>query len=198
MSLRLRLLLAVGAIAIIALVVADFATYSALRSSLYNQVDQELAAAPPDRLPRRCGNGGGASARRPTAASGERRSRQAPVPVPARCRRRGRGRLRQHLRDQLRLGRQSERQGRRRSQCPAYVGKHAVQPAAARRRSRASRPSPTAPRPPTSPPRPSRAAARPSASGCPGHGRQTGRTARSHRGGAADRRTRPARCTRFS
>jgi len=42
-SLRLRLLLAVGAIAIIALVVADFATYSALRSSLYNQVDQELA-----------------------------------------------------------------------------------------------------------------------------------------------------------
>ena len=46
MSLRLRLLLAVGAIAIVALVVADFATYSALRSSLYNQVDQELAAAP--------------------------------------------------------------------------------------------------------------------------------------------------------
>ena len=46
MSLRLRLLLAVGAIAIIALVVADFATYSALRTSLYNQVDQELAAHP--------------------------------------------------------------------------------------------------------------------------------------------------------
>jgi two-component system, OmpR family, sensor kinase len=45
-SLRLRLLLAVGAIAIIALVVADFATYSALRSSLYNQVDQELAQRP--------------------------------------------------------------------------------------------------------------------------------------------------------
>jgi two-component system OmpR family sensor kinase len=41
-SLRLRLLVAVGAIAIIALVVADFATYSALRSSLYNQVDQNL------------------------------------------------------------------------------------------------------------------------------------------------------------
>jgi two-component system, OmpR family, sensor kinase len=41
-SLRLRLLLAVGAIAIIALVVADFATYSALRTSLYHQVDQEL------------------------------------------------------------------------------------------------------------------------------------------------------------
>jgi len=41
-SLRLRLLLAVGVISILALVVADFATYSALRSSLYNQVDQEL------------------------------------------------------------------------------------------------------------------------------------------------------------
>ena len=43
MSLRLRLLVAVGLIAIVALVVADFATYSALRSSLYNQVDQQLA-----------------------------------------------------------------------------------------------------------------------------------------------------------
>jgi signal transduction histidine kinase len=46
-SLRLRLLLAVGAIAIVALVVADFATYSALRTSLYNQVDQELAQRQP-------------------------------------------------------------------------------------------------------------------------------------------------------
>ncbi len=43
MSLRLRLLAAVGLIAVVALVVADFATYSALRSSLYSQVDQELA-----------------------------------------------------------------------------------------------------------------------------------------------------------
>ena len=43
MSLRLRLLLAVGAIALVALVVADFTTYSALRTSLYNQVDQQLA-----------------------------------------------------------------------------------------------------------------------------------------------------------
>ena len=42
MSLRLRLLVAVGAIALIALVVADFATYSALRSSLYKQDDQNL------------------------------------------------------------------------------------------------------------------------------------------------------------
>ncbi len=43
MSLRLRLLVAVGLIAIVALVVADFATYSALRTTLYNQVDQQLA-----------------------------------------------------------------------------------------------------------------------------------------------------------
>ena len=42
MSLRLRLLVAVGLIAVAALVVADFATYSALRSSLYQQVDQQL------------------------------------------------------------------------------------------------------------------------------------------------------------
>jgi two-component system OmpR family sensor kinase len=35
-------LVAVGAIAVIALVLADFATYSALRSSLYKQVDQNL------------------------------------------------------------------------------------------------------------------------------------------------------------
>jgi HAMP domain-containing protein len=42
-SLRLRLLVAVGAIAVIALVLADFATYSALRSSLYKQDDQTLA-----------------------------------------------------------------------------------------------------------------------------------------------------------
>ena len=46
MSLRLRLLVAVGLISIVALVVADFATYSALRTSLYNQVDQELAQRP--------------------------------------------------------------------------------------------------------------------------------------------------------
>jgi two-component system OmpR family sensor kinase len=45
-SLRLRLLLAVGAIAVVALVVADFATYSALRSSLYKQADQNLSSSP--------------------------------------------------------------------------------------------------------------------------------------------------------
>ncbi len=50
MSLRLRLLVAVGLIAVVALVVADFATYSALRSSLYQQVDEELAQHPQPRL----------------------------------------------------------------------------------------------------------------------------------------------------
>jgi two-component system OmpR family sensor kinase len=43
-SLRLRLLVAVGLIAMIALVVADLATYSSLRSFLYRQVDQTLAS----------------------------------------------------------------------------------------------------------------------------------------------------------
>ncbi len=50
MSLRLRLLVAVGAIAVIALVLADFATYSALRSSLYKQDDQSLAQTSSFRL----------------------------------------------------------------------------------------------------------------------------------------------------
>ena len=45
MSLRLRLLLAVGAIAVVALVVADVATYSALRSFLFQRVDQTLDSA---------------------------------------------------------------------------------------------------------------------------------------------------------
>ncbi|HUC05170.1 MAG TPA: HAMP domain-containing sensor histidine kinase [Acidimicrobiales bacterium] len=48
MSLRLRLLMAVGAIAVVALVVADVATYSALRTSLYQQADQSLARSPVD------------------------------------------------------------------------------------------------------------------------------------------------------
>ena len=42
MSLRIRLLLAVGAVALIALLAADIATYSALRSFLYTQVDRSL------------------------------------------------------------------------------------------------------------------------------------------------------------
>ena len=41
-SLRTRLLLAVGLVAILALGAADIATYSALRSSLYNRVDDTL------------------------------------------------------------------------------------------------------------------------------------------------------------
>jgi two-component system OmpR family sensor kinase len=45
MSLRTRLLLAVGAVALIALVVADVATYSSLRSFLYSRVDQSLSTA---------------------------------------------------------------------------------------------------------------------------------------------------------
>jgi len=44
-SLRGRLLLAVGAVALVALVVADVATYSALRSFLYQRVDQTLDSA---------------------------------------------------------------------------------------------------------------------------------------------------------
>ena len=47
MSLRLRLLVAVGLISLVALVVADFATYSALRSTLYKQDDQSLAQTTP-------------------------------------------------------------------------------------------------------------------------------------------------------
>ncbi len=45
MSLRARLLLALGAVAIAALAVADVATYSALHASLFNKVDQSLDQA---------------------------------------------------------------------------------------------------------------------------------------------------------
>ena len=44
MSLRARLLLAVGAVAVLALAAADVATYSSLRSFLYHRVDQSLAS----------------------------------------------------------------------------------------------------------------------------------------------------------
>jgi len=44
-SLRLRLLLAVGAVALSALLGADAATYAALRQSLYKRVDQSLEAS---------------------------------------------------------------------------------------------------------------------------------------------------------
>ena len=42
MSLRLRLLLAVGAVALTALVIADVVTYEELRSFLYGRIDQSL------------------------------------------------------------------------------------------------------------------------------------------------------------
>jgi len=45
MSLRLRLLLAVGVVALVALAVADVVTYRSLRSFLYDQVDQSLESA---------------------------------------------------------------------------------------------------------------------------------------------------------
>ncbi|HEY2563696.1 MAG TPA: HAMP domain-containing sensor histidine kinase [Acidimicrobiales bacterium] len=47
MSLRIRLLLAVGAVALIALLAADVATYSALRSFLFTQIDQSLVVHQP-------------------------------------------------------------------------------------------------------------------------------------------------------
>jgi len=42
MSLRIRLLIAIGVIALVALVIADVATYKYLQSFLYQQVDQQL------------------------------------------------------------------------------------------------------------------------------------------------------------
>src|SRR5207302_3981191 len=45
MSLRLRLLLAVGAVALLALVAADVATYRYLESFLYQRVDQSLESS---------------------------------------------------------------------------------------------------------------------------------------------------------
>ena len=45
MSLRARLLIAIGVIALVALAIADVVTYSALESFLYQRVDQQLTAA---------------------------------------------------------------------------------------------------------------------------------------------------------
>ncbi|HEY5110686.1 MAG TPA: HAMP domain-containing sensor histidine kinase [Acidimicrobiales bacterium] len=47
MSLRARLLIAIGVIALVALAIADIVTYSALESFLYQRVDQQLTAAHP-------------------------------------------------------------------------------------------------------------------------------------------------------
>ena len=52
MSLRGRLLLAVGAVALIALLTADVATYSSLKNFLYDRVDQSLESAQQPLVPR--------------------------------------------------------------------------------------------------------------------------------------------------
>ena len=44
MSLRARLLIAIGVIALVALAIADVVTYSALQSFLYQRIDQQLAS----------------------------------------------------------------------------------------------------------------------------------------------------------
>ena len=45
MSLRTRLLIAIGVIALVALIIADVATYKSLQSFLYQQVDQQLESS---------------------------------------------------------------------------------------------------------------------------------------------------------
>ena len=45
LSLRARLLIAVAAVALVGLVAADIATYTALRSFLVDRVDESLTAA---------------------------------------------------------------------------------------------------------------------------------------------------------
>ena len=45
MSLRTRLLIAIGVIALLALAIADVVTYSALESFLYQRIDQQLEAS---------------------------------------------------------------------------------------------------------------------------------------------------------
>src|SRR5690349_4461729 len=67
MSLRARLLLAVGAIALVALVVADVATYSSLRSFLNDRVDQSL-----DTVTTTVENGQGGGRHGPPGGPGER------------------------------------------------------------------------------------------------------------------------------
>ena len=44
MSLRTRLLIAIGVIAVVALAIADIVTYSALQSFLYQRIDQQLTS----------------------------------------------------------------------------------------------------------------------------------------------------------
>ena len=72
LSLRTRLLLAVGAVALLALALADFAVYASLRSYLYSQVDATLQLSP--HLGRTGGHGSRAaqtgSDRRPASSVG--------------------------------------------------------------------------------------------------------------------------------
>jgi len=72
-SLRTRLLLAVGAVAFIALVVADLATYTSLQSFLLNRVDQTLqmtlGEGPGGHLPVGPGGGGGGPSGGPVASA---------------------------------------------------------------------------------------------------------------------------------
>ena len=139
MSLRLRLLVAVGLIAIVALVVADFATYSALRSSLYNQVDQELAAhaarvaahrVTQARLapPRRAGSGESAPAVPPAdwhPADRDQRRRERSATGPD-------GTAASPTSSASPTSAVSTTSGKVVDglECPAYVGNHAYQPAA--------------------------------------------------------------------
>ncbi len=75
MSLRLRLLLAVGAVALAALAVADVVTYRSLKSFLYDQVDQSLESAHVG-LEHRGGGGGPGGQRGPDDSRGDRGPRQ--------------------------------------------------------------------------------------------------------------------------
>lgn len=71
MSLRLRLLLTVGAVALVALAVADVVTYRSLKSFLYDQVDQSLESAHGG-LEHRGGGGGPGGPRGPDDSPGDR------------------------------------------------------------------------------------------------------------------------------
>ena len=124
MSLRLRLLVAVGLISIVALVVADFATYSALRTSLYNQVDQQLAQRPhPPQVDVATGNamcqsprsGGGICSRPGGNGGGGPTSGGPTLSV-------GAARSPNVIRHLLRLSGRSEGSVVGRLECPAYVG----------------------------------------------------------------------------
>jgi len=65
-SLRTRLLLAVAGVAIVALVIADVATYQALRSFLYNRIDQSLEQS---HIPLETALGGGPGGPPPAGAA---------------------------------------------------------------------------------------------------------------------------------